>query len=72
VIVPIDPDDSLAQRLEASGDIAMCSKELSSEEQVEELFPEPPSQKHLHIVVQCSEIVPSSLSCEYRWLIVPV
>jgi hypothetical protein len=62
-MVPIGPDHSLAQRLADLGNIAVCSKELSSEEVVGELFPEPHSEKHLHIVVQCPG--------EYSWLIVP-
>jgi hypothetical protein len=73
VMVPIGPDHSLAQRLADLGNIAACSKELSSEEVVGELFPEPHSEKHLHIVAQCPEILaPPSQSGEYRWLIVPV
>jgi hypothetical protein len=63
-MVPIDPDHTLARRLAALGTIAACSKELSSEE-VGELFPEPHSQKQLHIVVQRPEILaPSSPSGE--------
>jgi hypothetical protein len=63
VVVPIDPDHSLAQRLADLGNIDAYSTELSSAEEVGELFPEPHSRKHLHIVVQCPR--------EYRWLIVP-
>jgi hypothetical protein len=63
VIVPIDPDDSLAQRLEALGDIDAYSSKLSSGQKVEVLFPEPHPEDHLHIVVQCLG--------EYRWLIIP-
>ena len=71
VIVPIDPDDSLAKRLKDMGTI-VYSKKLSSGEEVGELFPEPHSLKHLHIVVQYDDIlVPSGPSGEYRWLIVP-
>ncbi|KAH9953864.1 hypothetical protein BGW80DRAFT_1451367 [Lactifluus volemus] len=51
-MVPIDPDKSLVQRLEALGDIDAYSSNLSSGEIVGELFPEPPSHKHFHIVVQ--------------------
>jgi hypothetical protein len=61
--VPIDPDHtSLARRLSTLGNIVACSKELSSGEHVGQLFPEPHSRKHLHIVVQCPDIVlaPSS------------
>ncbi|KAF8222703.1 hypothetical protein L208DRAFT_1412889 [Tricholoma matsutake] len=61
--VPIDPDDSLAQRLEALGDIDAYSRKLSSGERVRELFPEPHSEDNLHIIVQCPG--------EYCWLIVP-
>ena len=64
--VPIDPDCSLVQR-EALGDIDAHSTMLSSAQRVEALFPEPHSQVNLHIVVQ---IVPSSASGEYYWLIV--
>ncbi len=53
-MIPIDPDHSLAQRLANLGNITACSRELSSGEEVGELFPEPPSRKHLHIVVQLS------------------
>ena len=63
MVVSIGPDRSLAQRLKALGDIHAYSSELSSEEEVGELFPEPHSRKHLHIVVQCRG--------KYRWLIVP-
>ena len=63
MIVPIHPSDSLAQRLDALGDIDAYLTKLSSEEEVGELFPEPHSRKHLHIVVQ--------FSGEYHWLIVP-
>ena len=70
--VPIDPDDSLAQRLAELGNIAACSRELSSGEQVGALFPEPHSQEHLHIVVQCPDIVLSSSTGEYCWFIVHV
>ena len=62
-MIPIDPDHSLAQRLADLSNIAKYSRELSSGEEVGELFPEPHSRKHLHIVVQRSG--------EYRWLIVP-
>ncbi|KAF8234009.1 hypothetical protein L208DRAFT_1394861 [Tricholoma matsutake] len=61
--VPIDPDDSLAQRLEALGDIDAYSRKLSSGGRVRELFPEPHSEDNLHIIVQCPG--------EYCWLIVP-
>lgn len=71
-MVPIDPDHSLAQRLADLGNINACSRELSSGEEVGVLFPEPPSQNHLHIVVQRPGIVPSSLCGEYCWLIVHV
>jgi hypothetical protein len=63
VVVPIDPDDSLVQRLGALGDIHVYSRELSSEERVGVLFPEPHSKDNLHIVVQCPG--------ECCWLIVP-
>ena len=63
MIVPIDPDDSLAQRLEALGDINAYSRELSSGERVRVLFPEPHSEDNLHIVVQYPR--------EDRWLIFP-
>jgi len=63
VVVPIGPDHSLAQRLEAYGDIDAYSRILSSEERVRALFPEPLSEDNLHIIVQCPG--------EYRWLIVP-
>ena len=62
-MVPIDPDDSLAQRLEDLGDINAYSRELSSGERVRVLFPEPHSEDNLHIVVQYPG--------EYRWLVVP-
>ena len=58
--VPVDPDRSLARRLADLGNIAACSKELSSGEEVGELYPEPHSLKHLHIVVQCREILAPS------------
>jgi hypothetical protein len=61
-MVPIGPDHGLTQRLVALGTIAACLRELSSEEEVRELFPELHSRKHLHIMVQCSG--------EYHWLIV--
>ena len=67
-MVRIDPDRSLVQRLARLGDIAACSRELSSGEKVGNLFSEPPSDEDLHIVVQC----PSSPSGEYYWLIVHV
>lgn len=60
-MVLIDPDHSLAQRLADLGDIALRATELSPGEKVGELFPKPPSSKHLHIVVQRPEIMP----CEY-------
>ena len=63
MIVPIDPDKSLVQRLEALGDINAYSTELSSEERMSVLFPEVHSEDNLHIVVQCPR--------EYRWLIFP-
>ena len=58
--VSIGPDRTLAQRLGALGDIR---RELSSEEEVGVLFPEPHSLEYLHIVVQRPR--------EYPWLIVP-
>jgi hypothetical protein len=58
VMVPIDPDDGLAQRLEALGDIDAYSRKLSSGERVGALFPEPHSEDNLHIVVQCPERPP--------------
>ena len=64
VIVPIGPDHSLGQRLADLGDIIKRSTKLSSEEEVGELFPEPHSRKHLHIVVQCEIPSPSSPSGE--------
>ncbi len=70
--VPIHPDKSLEQRLANLGGITACSKLLSSEEEMGTLFPEPHSQKHLHIVVQRPEIVQSSPSGECCWLIVHV
>jgi hypothetical protein len=51
VIVPIDPDDSLAQRLKALGHIDAYSRKLSSGEKVGVLFAEPLSEDNLHIVV---------------------
>jgi len=54
VIVPTDPDDSLAQRLAAFGAIDAYSRKLSSGERVRALFPEPYSEDNLHIVIQCS------------------
>ena len=63
MIVPIDADNSLAQRLEALGDIDAYSRMLSSGERVRVLFPEPHSEDNLHIVVQYPG--------EYRWLVVP-
>ncbi|KAF8327351.1 hypothetical protein F5887DRAFT_1274679 [Amanita rubescens] len=66
MMVPIDPDRSLAQRLADLGNIAAYSRELSSGEEMGELFPEPPSDKHLHIVVQRPGIVPSSLSASRK------
>ena len=65
MMVPIDPDDSLMQRLAALGDIVACSRKLSSGEEMAELFPEPHSRKHLHIVVQ-EVLAPSGPSGEYR------
>ncbi|KAF8333265.1 hypothetical protein F5887DRAFT_994782 [Amanita rubescens] len=62
VMVPIDPHRGLAQRLADLGNIDMYSTELSSGEEVVELFPEPPSKKHLHIVVQRIGIALSSPS----------
>ncbi|KIM48927.1 hypothetical protein M413DRAFT_15175 [Hebeloma cylindrosporum] len=62
VSVPIDPDCSLAQRLTDLGQIATYSGILSSGHQVGELFPEPHSDKHLHIVVQCDELLAPSTS----------
>jgi hypothetical protein len=62
VIIPIDPDHSLVQRLAAQDNIAACSGELSSGQKVGVLFPEPHSDEHLHIVVQYS--APSSPSGE--------
>ncbi|KAM6502202.1 hypothetical protein JOM56_002179 [Amanita muscaria] len=53
---PIGPDDGLPQRFEILN-LATCSQLLSAEEQVGELFPEPHSQKHFHIVVQLSEAI---------------
>jgi hypothetical protein len=64
-MVPIGPDHSLTQRLADLGNINVCSRVLSSEEKVGDLFPEPPSQNHLHIVVQRPGTVPSSPSGEY-------
>ncbi|KAM6502196.1 hypothetical protein JOM56_002173 [Amanita muscaria] len=60
VAVPIGLGHSLAQRLEALGNLATCSQELSLEQEVGELFPDPHSQKNLHIVVQLSELTTSS------------
>jgi hypothetical protein len=60
VLVAIDPDHSLVQRLVDLGQTATYARKLSSGEEVEELFPEPHSRKHLHIVVQCDEILASS------------
>ena len=51
-MIPIDPDGTLKQRLAALGDVATFSKEMSSGEKVGALFPEPHSQKHLHIAIQ--------------------
>jgi len=62
-VVPVDPEQSLAQRLANLGNISTFSRELSTGESVEELFPEPHSKGNLHIVVQCPR--------EYRWFIVP-
>jgi hypothetical protein len=72
VPVPIDPDNSLAQRLAELGNITACSRRLSSGERVGVLFPEPHSQEQLHIVVQCPHIVLSSPGGEYCWFIVHV
>ena len=69
-MVPLGPDHSLAKRLADLGNIDACSRELDYAEEVGELYPEPPSDKHLHIVAQSPGIVSSSLSSEYCWLIV--
>lgn len=63
-MISIGPDNSLVERLTELGDISTYSTELSSEEKVGVLFPDPPSDEHLHILVQRPEIVPSSLSGE--------
>jgi hypothetical protein len=63
VVVPVDPDHSLAQRLADLRNVATSSRELSSGETVGVLFPEPHLKHNLHIVIQCPR--------EYRWLIVP-
>ena len=56
-LVAIDPDHSLAQRLADLGQTnAYSLRKLSSGEEVGELFPEPHSRKHLHIVVQRDQI----------------
>ena len=68
--VPIDPDRTLVERLEAMGKVTTYGKELSSGEEVGDLYPEPPSRKDLQVVVQC--LAPSSPNGECRWLIVPV
>ncbi|KAF8343536.1 hypothetical protein F5887DRAFT_918364 [Amanita rubescens] len=67
MMVPIDPDHSLAQRLADLGNVDAYLTELSSGEKVGELFPKLPSEKHLHIVVQRPGIAPSG---EYCWLII--
>ncbi|KAF8804045.1 hypothetical protein BYT27DRAFT_7259493 [Phlegmacium glaucopus] len=64
VMVPIDPDHTLAQRLVDLGNIATCSKLLSSGKKVGVLFPEPHSGEHLHIVVQILD--PPSLNAASR------
>jgi hypothetical protein len=61
-MVPIDPDDSLAQQLEALGDIDAYSRKLSSGERVRALFPKSHSEDNLHIVVQLSTDVSFSAS----------
>lgn len=68
VAVPIDPDHSLAQRLADLDAIATFSSELSSGEEVGLLFPEPPSQRCLHIVVKCPDVVLSSASASRKHL----
>jgi len=68
-LLPINPGHTLTQRLAAMGQPATYSRELSLEEVVGELFPEPHSQMHLHIVVQCDEILaPSSSSASRKRL----
>ena len=62
----VDPKSDRAERLADLGDITEYSQELNAAEKVGELFPEPHSQKHFHILIQ---ILPSG---EYRWLIVPL
>jgi hypothetical protein len=63
VVVPIDPDYSLVQRLADLCNIATYLKELSSGQELGEIFPEPRSKKHFHsIVVQYP--APSSPSGE--------
>ena len=72
MLVPINPDHSLAQRLAYLGQPATYSRELSSAEEVGELFLEPHSRKHLHIVVQCEILAPSGPSGKYRYIVVLV
>ena len=72
MMVPIDPDHSLAQRLADLGNIDAYLTELSSADKVAELFPKPPSEKHLHIVIQRPGIALSSPSGECYWLIIHV
>ena len=56
-LAAINPDHSLAQRLADLGQTnAYSLRKLSSGEEVGELFPEPHSRKHLHIVVQRDQI----------------
>jgi hypothetical protein len=57
-MVPIGPDNSLMQQVVDLGNIDKYSTELSSEEKVIGLFPQPPSETHLHIVVQHPGIGP--------------
>jgi len=49
---PVEPEDTLTQRIRSRGDVATFAKRLTATQKVSTLFPQHPLEDHVHILVQ--------------------
>ena len=49
---PVEPEDTLVQRIRSRGDVATFAKRLTATQEVSALFPQHPPEDHVHLLVQ--------------------
>jgi hypothetical protein len=48
---PVEPEDTLLQRITSRGDVATFAKRLTATQKMSTLFPQHPLEGHLHVLV---------------------